>query len=152
MASPVPPARPCAQPADGGSYRDELHKTACHFEALNGIQVCVPDNMPRIIGGVCDPAGGPDRIWLDRNPDCNEGTSLYAITRPSRVCGNLTGLIQKVSPQPAADQRIFIYDPGTKSCTPSGYSARSEAPIYDRAPPPDPVFLSEKELPTTECK
>lgn len=149
MASPVPR---CATPAADGTYRDAHLGVSCHFEPLNGVRVCVPDDMPRIIGAVCDPKGGPDRIWLDRNPDCNEGTSLYAITRPSRVCGNLTGLIQKVSPQPAADQRIFIYDPGTKSCTPSGYSARSEAPIYDRAPPPDPVFLSEKELPTTECK
>mgnify|MGYP000376104423 FL=1 len=148
MASPVPR---CATPAADGTYRDAHLGVSCHFEPLNGVRVCVPDDMPRIIGAVCDPKGGPDRIWLDRNPDCNKGTSLYAIPRPSRVCGNLTGLLQKVAIAVQPDQQIYVYDPQAKTCTPSGFSARSDSPIVDRAPAPDPVFLSEKDLASTVC-
>ena len=152
MASTKLVERPCARPIGDGKFHDDIHNTDCHFEKLNGVDVCLPDNMPRIIGGVCDPAGGPDRIWIDRNPDCNKGVSLYAIQRESRVCGNLTGLLQKVRVTIAADQKIYIFDPMTKSCTPSGFSARPDSPIVDRSPPPDPIFISEKDLPVAECK
>lgn len=146
----APPGPRCARRLSAG-FQDERLGVHCHFEPLNGVSVCVPDDMPRIIGAVCDPAGGPDRIWLDRNPDCNLGTSLYAIPRPSRVCGNLTGLLQKVSAAVQPDQQIYAYDPQTKSCTPSGFSARSDSPIVDRAPAPAPVFVSEKDLASVVC-
>lgn len=149
MAAPQAPR--CAQKAADGTYRDIRLGVSCHFEPLNGVSVCVPDDMPRIIGAVCNPKGGPDRIWLDRNPDCNKGTSLYAIPRPSRVCGNLTGLLQKVAVAVQPDQQIYVYDPQAKTCTPSGFSARSDSPIVDRSPAPDPVFLSEKDLASTVC-
>ena len=114
-APPPPPLRPplgpppCARPVAGG-YMDNRLGTRCTFRASRGARVCVPDNMGIPIFGVCDPKGGPDRIWVNREPNClGDGSSKYILHTDDDApnCGALTGTIGLVDPTPVADQVLY---------------------------------------------
>lgn len=149
---PMLPAPRCARPVGAGYYDDKLG-TPCHFDMLDSHRVCIPDNMPRVISGMCRPGGGPDRIWIDRASGCGgDGSSRYALSTNTKQCGDLRGPIEVISTTPAPDQNVYLVDPQTKSCTPSGLVAKPTSPIVDRAPsPPAPFYLYAQDFPTTAC-
>lgn len=148
---PGPPAPRCARMVAGGYYDDRL-ETKCTFGVFDGFSVCIPDNMPRVISGVCDPKGGPDRIWIDKVGCSGDGSSRYALSTNTRQCGELRGPIEVVSLTPQPDQNVYLSDLHTKACTPSGLLAKPESPIVDRAPsPPAPFYLYSIDLAAAAC-
>lgn len=158
--APPPPLRPplgpppCARPVAGGFMDDRLG-TRCTFRVFRGAKVCVPDNMGIPIFGVCDPKGGPDRIWVNREPNClGDGSSKYILHTDDDVpnCGALTGTIGVVDPTPVADQVLYISDQTTHKCTPSPLSGNPQHPVQNIAPPPAPVYIYEDDLPSVVCK
>lgn len=152
--NPRPPLGPpgCARPIPGG-YMDERLGTPCHFAMFRGAKVCVPDNMGLAIFGVCDPNGGPDRIWVNREPNClGNGTSKYIISTMELSCDALGGNIQVVDPLPLSDQVLYTNDRDGKNCMPSALSGNSLHPVHAIAPPPAPRFIYETDLPGYVCK
>lgn len=149
---PAPPAPRCALMMGGGYYDDKLG-TPCTFGSLDGVRVCLPNDMPKVISGMCDPKGGPDRIWIDRAGGCGgNGASHYALSTNTKSCGDLKGPIEVVADTVQPDQTIYTYDVGTKACTPSGLTALPNSPIVDRAPsPPNPFYLYAADLPAKVC-
>lgn len=150
--TPAPTAQRCARRIDNALYDDKL-ATACVFGTLDGKRVCLPIGMPRVISGMCDPKGGPNRIWIDRAGGCGDnGASRYALSTNTKACGELKGPIEIIADAVQPDQNVYLYDPQTHSCTPSGFVAKTSSPIVDRAPPPAPTYIYAGDLATQECK
>lgn len=160
VVTPPPPLRPtlgpppCARPVTGG-YMDDRLGTRCTFRSFRGVRVCVPDNMGLAILGICDPKGGEDRLWVNREPNClGDGTSRYVLSTTSAAdlnCDQLAGGIQVVDPVPLRDQVIYLGTKQTK-CEPSALSGNPLHPIHYIAPPPAPRFIYEDNLPSVVCK
>lgn len=163
-APPPPPLRPplgpppCARPVAGGFMDDRL-VTRCTFRTYRGARVCVPDNMGFSIFGVCDPKGGPDRIWVNREPSClGNGTSPYIVhlkDRPDDAadlkCDPLEGTIGVTDPTPVADQTLYIGSQSLHKCESSPLSGNTQHPVQNIAPPPAPVYIYEADLPSQIC-
>lgn len=148
--SRIAPSVPTCARLVAGSYYDDHLGTACQFGNLDGLRVCLPVNMPRVISGVCNP-NGPDRLWIDQNTGCGNGSSSYVLSSQPQNCGDLRSPIQIISSTPQPDQRVYLFDAQSKACTPSGLTANASSPIVDRAPPPAPVFLYAKDFPSQVC-
>ena len=154
VAQPAPVAN-CAE-VRNGAYFDRRLNTSCTFRFFQGVRVCFPDNAAITLGGVCDSAGGKDRLWISREPNClGDGTSNYVLTLTQRGvlnCDDLRGIIETVADFEALDQRLNVYDPEFKTCTPSFLSGNHLHPVVDIAPPPAPRFVDQKGLPLEVCK
>ncbi len=137
---------------------DDRLQTRCTFRMFRGARVCVPDNMGLAIFGICDPKGGPDRIWVNRAQNClGNGSSKYIIYTPEDTaadlrCDPLEGTIGVTDPTPVPDQVIYVGAQALHKCDPSPLSATAQAPIQNIAPPPAPVYIYEEHLPSQVCK
>ncbi len=153
IVQPSPPVN-CAE-VRNGAYFDRRLNTSCTFRLFQGVRVCFPDNAAVTLGGVCDTAGGKDRLWISREPNClGEGTSNYVLTLTQRGvldCDDLRGIIETVADFEHFDQRLNVYDPELKTCTASPFSGNRLHPVVDIAPPPAPRFVDQNGLPSTVC-
>ena len=141
----------CAESTNSGYYDTKLG-TFCTFGNIDGHYVCLPNNMPRVISGMCNPKGGPDRIWIDRTTGCQgDGSARYAVSTNTKICTDLKGPIEIISLANQSDQNIYLLDPNTKSCIASGLIAKSTSPIVDREPTPSPIYLYAADFPNRPC-
>jgi hypothetical protein len=142
-----------------GGYMDDRLGTRCTFRTFRGVHVCVPDNMGLAILGICDPKGGPDRVWVDREPNClgNAGskyiiyTDVIEDTAADLKCDPLEGTIGITDPAPVPDQVLYLGSQATHKCDPSPLSGNALHPVQNIAPPPAPVYIYEDNLPSTVC-
>lgn len=152
----APPSKPpapvprCARMVGSGFFDDKLG-TPCTFGVLDSHRVCIPNNMPKVISGMCDPKGGPDRIWIDRAGCGGSGTSRYVLSSNTKSCGDMKGPIEVIADTVQLDQNVYLAEPQTHACTPSGLTANPTSPIVDRAPPPAPFYLYAPDLPDRPC-
>ena len=162
VVTPPPPLRPvlgpppCARPVTGG-YMDDRLSTRCTFRTFRSKRVCVPDNIGIAVFGVCDPKGGPDRVWVNREPNCfGIATSKYILYTADggavSDCGNFGGTIGVTDPKPVADQTLYLGSQSLHRCEPSALSGNSLHPVQNIAPPPAPVYIYEDNLPLVVCK
>lgn len=159
LRPPLGPA-PCARPVSGG-FMDERLGTRCHFMLFRGVKVCVPDNMPIFLNGVCKPAG-QEAVWLSREPNCmGDGTNpryflntavsdVETCTQAGMPGGN--AYIGVIDPVPLKDQNIYFGDANGKNCVKSPISGNPLHPVHALAAPPTPSFIYEDNLPSVVCK
>lgn len=133
---------------------DDRFATRCTFRAFRGARVCVPDNMGRVTLGICDPKGGPDRVWVNREPNClGDGTSKYVLYSAQELdCSLLGGTIGVTDLAAVSDQTLYLGSQATHKCDPSPLSGNPQHPVQNIAPPPAPVYIYEDDLPSKVCQ